>query len=493
MSADIDDDNELPQDWRPTADVLAKMTSKEKRQLRNKISARNFRIRRKGGFCLSPSIHFIYFLSEYISTLEGDIAERDRLLDHFRTQLGSRESENLALRQEIAALKKSLLNGRSAEGEDGMMILEEGVVGGLNLHLPPPKMLPEQSAAEALMMAESAASTNPIVNTTMTGLLTANTQKDLPTSRAGSSNAFWGGVGMGGGITPVHTTLVPDMSVVLKRALMENINPSLNQHPQTQQPHSHNTRPLGGFDGFADAHPFTLKTLDAYRMHLWGKMAAQQQSHPHQHSPSSSRTTSPSPPASPTAAGLGYLYGHGNAGLADRLRPHFFSSNSSLGLGMGMLGKHSSGSSGYPTPGSPVFAHKSIGLSQKEKENRQQQQQQQQQVLIAAMASQTMLQKLGSAFWDAFVGSSSSSSVTSAIASSSNSNNGGNWDTDKVKRVLEGKAVLRVVDVDSLPLATPSSSSVGSTTTPSPTSMCERAVCELLEESMRSLTIGKKA
>ena len=446
------------------------------------------------------------FLSEYISTLEGDIAERDRLLDHFRTQLGTRESENLALRQEIAALKKALLDGRSAEGEDGMMILEEG---GLNLHLPPPKMLPEQSAAEALMMAESAASTNPIVNTATTGLLTANTQKDLPTSRAGSSSAFWGGVGMGGGITPVHTTLVPDMSVVLKRALMENINPSLNQHHQTQQPHSHNTRPLGGFDGFADANPFTLKTLDAYRMHLWGKMAAQQSQpnhHHHQHSPSSSRTASPSPPASPSnAAGLGYLYGHGN-GLADRLRPHFFSSNT--GLGLGTFGKHSSGSSGYPTPpGSPAFAHKSIGLSQREKEKErdhrhQQQQQQQQQVLIAAMASQTMLQKLGSAFWDAFVGSPSpsSSSLTSSVATTSsnlnNSGSRGNWDTDKVKRVLEGKAVLRVVDVDSLPLAAPSSGSssvVSTTTTTSPTSTCERAVCELLEESMRSLTIGKKA
>ena len=42
------DDDDLPQDWRPPPEVLAKMTSKEKRQLRNKISARNFRVRRKG-------------------------------------------------------------------------------------------------------------------------------------------------------------------------------------------------------------------------------------------------------------------------------------------------------------------------------------------------------------------------------------------------------------------------------------------------------------
>ena len=46
------DDDDLPLDWRPPPEVLAKMTSKEKRQLRNKISARNFRVRRKGDFCL---------------------------------------------------------------------------------------------------------------------------------------------------------------------------------------------------------------------------------------------------------------------------------------------------------------------------------------------------------------------------------------------------------------------------------------------------------
>lgn len=43
-----DDDDDVPQDWRPSPEVFAKMTSKEKRQLRNKISARNFRVRRKG-------------------------------------------------------------------------------------------------------------------------------------------------------------------------------------------------------------------------------------------------------------------------------------------------------------------------------------------------------------------------------------------------------------------------------------------------------------
>lgn len=35
----------------PSSSDLKKMTSKERRQLRNKISARNFRVRRKGEFC----------------------------------------------------------------------------------------------------------------------------------------------------------------------------------------------------------------------------------------------------------------------------------------------------------------------------------------------------------------------------------------------------------------------------------------------------------
>ena len=52
-----DDDDDLPHDWRPPPEVFQKMSSKEKRQLRNKISARNFRVRRKGGR------HFFFLLS----------------------------------------------------------------------------------------------------------------------------------------------------------------------------------------------------------------------------------------------------------------------------------------------------------------------------------------------------------------------------------------------------------------------------------------------
>ena len=42
------EENREADDWRPSPEEYKKMSSKEKRQLRNKISARNFRVRRKG-------------------------------------------------------------------------------------------------------------------------------------------------------------------------------------------------------------------------------------------------------------------------------------------------------------------------------------------------------------------------------------------------------------------------------------------------------------
>jgi len=45
---DKDDSKDDGDDWRPSPEEYRKMSSKEKRQLRNKISARNFRVRRKG-------------------------------------------------------------------------------------------------------------------------------------------------------------------------------------------------------------------------------------------------------------------------------------------------------------------------------------------------------------------------------------------------------------------------------------------------------------
>ena len=189
---------------------------------------------------------------EYITTLEGDIAERDRLIDAIRGELGSSQSENATLRQEISALKKALL--ASADRAESPV-------------LPPPGPIPAFAPA-ARPSASSA-------------LVTPNTQKDLPSSprlAASPSKAFWGGSTSFGGITPVHTTLIPEnfihplasvKSLVGAHAhsptSQENINPSLNSGDASLFANLHKA---GLFDTFTEADPLTKKTLDAYVSYL---------------------------------------------------------------------------------------------------------------------------------------------------------------------------------------------------------------------------------
>ncbi|KAG2152601.1 uncharacterized protein EDB93DRAFT_1083047 [Suillus bovinus] len=431
-----------PEDWRPSPEEYKKMSSREKRQLRNKISARNFRVRRK----------------EYITTLEGDIAERDRLIDAIRSELGSSRSENTALRQEISALKRCLLEARHPPD------------------LPPPAELqtgaPLSPPGSPVPTPVSAPSTTP--------LITPNTQKDLPTSPRLGARPFWGGFG-GMGITPVHTTLIPPVGV--KAVLQENINPALHRPSSIVEKTNSQLNGLGmgmgmgmgAFDAFADTNPFTLKTLDAYRMQLWGKMAAQ---HAHAHG---------------NTNGMGYT----PHGLASGLKPAYFTSPSSSKSQSQAL----SGKNAYPSPpSSPVL--KSAPVPTKE------------QAALAAIASQTLLGKLGSAFWEAFSGSGSGAG---SGVGGSGSVMRKEWDAEKVRKVLEGRAVVRVVDLDE---PVPNKSSPSSLMVPSsmverkassPLGMAEKTqpsgsgtmngpsacpyktnVCDILEESMRSLTISKK-
>ncbi|EIW74384.1 hypothetical protein CONPUDRAFT_93906 [Coniophora puteana RWD-64-598 SS2] len=446
-----------PEDWRPSPEEYKKMSSKEKRQLRNKISARNFRVRRK----------------EYITTLEGDIADRDRVIDAIRTELGSSQSENTALRQEIDALKRCLLDSRGTVPE-----------------LPPPAPLPEISAGMAHKEKEKEKERSS--STPSSPLIVPNTRKDLPTSPRLGGRAFWGGLNsLGGGATPVHTTLVPPFSVssavlagkhspslpssapiVIKES--ENINPGLN--PLSQQKVNvvekkglASGAPLAGagagvanngagFDSFAEMNPFTLKTLDAYRMHLWGKMAAQAH-HNHQ-----LQQQQQGQQAANGASGAPSPF----SGHVSNMRPHFFSSTPSSVLS----GK--AAASAYPSPPStPKLAPSAAtipgqtsGLTPKEAQ-------------IAALAGQTLLSKLGSAFWEAFSGSSPAGVGAAKPAR--------DLDAEKVRKVLEGRAVVKVVDVEptpNKPAPTPK------TAVPQKEKECSSAA--LLEESMRCLSIGKR-
>jgi bZIP-type transcription factor MBZ1 len=156
--------------------------------------------------------------------------------------------------------------------------------------------------------------------------------------------------------------------------------------------------------------------------------------------------------------------------------------------------------------------------------------------MLAAVASQTLLGKLGSAFWEAFSGSSSPS-LTAGGSPHYFSANGGSkppaWDADKVRKVLEGKAVVKVVDVEpvqtkveppSSPKLVPAPPSKASSTSKWASSRCprhqerlakqevadrcskvagekgpekrcewEKCVHDLLEENFRTLSLGKKA
>ncbi|ESK83566.1 proteophosphoglycan ppg4 [Moniliophthora roreri MCA 2997] len=627
---DEKDDDDLPADWRPPPEVFQKMTSKEKRQLRNKISARNFRVRRK----------------EYISTLELDIAERDRLLQAIRSELGSTQSENLALRQEIAALKKALLEGRqhaisphSPASTTSLLspTMVKGAGEGMNvnlnavnaqplsiedvpiLNLPPPAPLPERSAAEELAArttAKDATASSPSASSS-SSLVTPNTQKDV--SNAGQA-AFWGGMspvmggvgfggfGFGGGITPVHTVLMPELSsigniigssrrteddlsvskwvrdvvaaneaalaerqaaeaasgIVRKRRLQENMNPTLNDDDSDVEMDGRGP-PVGEFDNFVEGNAFTMKSMDAYRMQLWTKMAAQNNSNRHHEvnnvvapkpvSPASSISSIPSPTStnpkekyhpdrisspspfvnsnpqypspyltsphlpysnlgpkgnllpSPTFNSFGAPRLGGIAGgLASQLKPHYFVNSNKPNLPSSptpssprilstlLAGKHSS----------PSASGAGAGKKQTPEQVRAQQQQMMVAAALATTASQTLLGRLGSAFWDAFSGGSSTSPVAAgagkphALNGGVGNGNGRTWDADKVRKVLEGKAVVRVVDLEdtSMPVKR---EDVAPVLTPSlarktQEDMKEDSTCisSILEEKMKTLSLGKK-
>ncbi|KAI8334804.1 hypothetical protein BC941DRAFT_432201 [Chlamydoabsidia padenii] len=72
---------------------IKKLTPRERRQLRNKISARNFRVRRK----------------EYITTLEQQVSDHKKQAENLAERLDMVENENKQLRQQVDTLKRQNL------------------------------------------------------------------------------------------------------------------------------------------------------------------------------------------------------------------------------------------------------------------------------------------------------------------------------------------------------------------------------------------------
>lgn len=166
-------------------------------------------------------------------------------------------------------------------------------------------------------------------------------------------------------------------------------------------------------------------------------------------------------------------------GLAAGLRPHYLTSPraSSSSISSLLSGKHASI---YPSPppspklgsATPTFA------SSKELPTAQE-------AMLAAMASQTLLQRLGTAFWQAFDTSSPSSEASPNA-------NALTWDVDKIRRVLEGKAVLTVVDLE--PEVNVGSATGQTLPNNANTPECSKgcSVVAGLEEGMRALSLSKE-
>ncbi|KAG8695714.1 hypothetical protein FRC09_008982 [Ceratobasidium sp. 395] len=236
-----------PDEWRPTPEEYKKLSSKEKRQLRNKISARNFRVRRK----------------EYITTLESHIADRDQLISAIRSELSVTHNENNELRREIDALKRAIQEGRLSAEATG---------------LPPPRPLTPEGTPAA----------TPTTSTRRKDIPRANTQKDRGND---PSKSFWGGA-INGGVTSVHATLIPEFPAaqVLSEKRTPSASPPSSTGPATPPSDGVNMNPLMnlsplfgssklpassavnvGLDIMGDA--FNQRTLDGFRAQLWGRMA----------------------------------------------------------------------------------------------------------------------------------------------------------------------------------------------------------------------------
>lgn len=168
---------------RPDPETYHTLTSKEKRQLRNKISARNFRTRRK----------------EHIAHLEEQVADRDSLIEGLRQQLAKVTLQNKELQEEMRTLKS-----KSISSTDVNRIIEAlqkstvESVGNQTYTMAPHATLTRttsnSSMSDAMHTSSSPRSMSPRPSV---ALARPNTRKDVSGTSVGASGtrSFWGGVG----------------------------------------------------------------------------------------------------------------------------------------------------------------------------------------------------------------------------------------------------------------------------------------------------------
>ncbi|WVN89448.1 uncharacterized protein L203_104671 [Cryptococcus depauperatus CBS 7841] len=256
---EIDEDDS----WRPSPEEYKKLSSKEKRQLRNKLSARAFRTRRK----------------DYIGTLEAHIKDSYVVIDEMRSELINSQNENQDLRRELEALKASTMSVLHPESAQNS--ISPAMVTAL-------ANSPAFSASAASHSSSNSSAMN--VKRPHTPLNMYNPRKDLPNSLKGSwvnDNMFGGG-----GSTICHTMFTPDLVLPSASSSMstmsglksfhelprQNLNPLLNSSSEPVLPHTL-SNPANGreisssFSEWTESTPFSLRSMDAYRMQMWSRLA----------------------------------------------------------------------------------------------------------------------------------------------------------------------------------------------------------------------------
>lgn len=162
---------------RPDPETYRNLSSKEKRQLRNKISARNFRTRRK----------------EHISHLEQQVADRDTVIEGLRQQLAQVNVHNKELQDEVTSLKTKIVsNPDMARLLDALQKTANTTGQTADTASNPNSLLVRSTSNSSLADAASPRPMSPRANSS---LARPNTRKDVPATQSGATRAFWGGVG----------------------------------------------------------------------------------------------------------------------------------------------------------------------------------------------------------------------------------------------------------------------------------------------------------
>ncbi|KAJ1800164.1 hypothetical protein LPJ59_001293 [Coemansia sp. RSA 2399] len=177
---------------------LKSMSSKERRQLRNKISARNFRVRRK----------------EYISNLEGEVRMHKEEADGLRSDLIASKKENQQLRDELQKLRQKFNAATISQASASPAAMRTTAASA------PQKPLLQQAKGVAAKPVSSSPVATPTVTPAMppaAPMVRFNPHKDIGQAAAKKSAAAgtaattgsWAPKNSSSGYITVNTTMLP--------------------------------------------------------------------------------------------------------------------------------------------------------------------------------------------------------------------------------------------------------------------------------------------